>query len=74
MIMKGIQYVEVKDIFILCQMSYLIKIALILQLCISSRPLKSLSAHQRHQQPTKQFSLPGVRGSYPIGRNYRPII
>jgi hypothetical protein len=30
MIMKGIQYVELKDIFILCQMSYLIKIALIL--------------------------------------------
>jgi hypothetical protein len=60
MIMKGIQYVELKDIFILCQMSDLIKIA--------------LSAHQRHQQPTKQFSLPGVRGSYPIGLNYRPII
>jgi hypothetical protein len=30
MIMKGIQYVELKDIYILCQMSYLIKIALIL--------------------------------------------
>jgi hypothetical protein len=30
MIMKGIQYVELKDIVILCQMSYLIKIALIL--------------------------------------------
>jgi hypothetical protein len=44
MIMKAIQYVELK------------------------------SAHQRHQQPTKQFSLPGVRGSYPIGLNYRPII
>jgi hypothetical protein len=63
MIMKGVQYVELKDIFILCQMSYLIKIALILS-----------TAHQRHQQPTKQFSLPGVRGSYPIGLNYRPII
>jgi hypothetical protein len=30
MIMKDIQYVELKDIFILCQMSYLIKTALIL--------------------------------------------
>jgi hypothetical protein len=74
MIMKGIQYVELKDIFILCQMSYLIKIALILS-TISSRPINNrLSAHQRHQQLTKQFSLPGVRGSYPIGLNYRPII
>jgi hypothetical protein len=82
MIMKGIQYIEVKDIFILYQMSYLIKIALILStvhkqsaLLSMSRPINSrLSAHQRHQQPTKQFSLPGVRRSYPIGLNYRPII
>jgi hypothetical protein len=69
MIMKGIQYVELKDIFILCQMSYLIKIALIL-----STVHKQSAAHQRHQQSTKQFSLPGVRGSYRIGLNYRPII
>jgi hypothetical protein len=72
--MKGIQYVDLKDIFILCQMSYLIKIALILS-TVHIRPINSrLSAHQRHQQPTKQFSLPGVRGSYPMGLNYRPII
>jgi hypothetical protein len=38
-----------------------------------------LSAHTKaivvgRQIDRKQFSLPGGRGSYPIGLNYRPII
>jgi hypothetical protein len=38
-----------------------------------------VSAHTKaivvgRQIDRKQFSLPGGRGSYPIGLNYRPII
>jgi hypothetical protein len=36
--------------------------------------MKGIQYVEVNQQPTKQFSLPGVRGSYPIGLNYRPII
>jgi hypothetical protein len=47
--------------------------------CLLKKIQLYVSAHTKaivvgRQIDRKQFSLPGGRGSYPIGLNYRPII